>query len=99
MTLHEEVDASGGGGRWVGPACHVPDIVHSTVSFLLTQPPPPPRLLLLLLLQRSLVLCTYVRMCVCTYVRMYVCTYVRNCLTQKINFIMEHYGAASTQCN
>ena len=36
MTLHEEVDASGGGGRWVGPACHVPDIVHSTVSIVPT---------------------------------------------------------------
>ena len=31
MKLHDEIDTSAGGGRWVGPACHVPDIVHSTV--------------------------------------------------------------------
>jgi hypothetical protein len=31
VKLHDEIVASTGGGRWAGPACHVPDIVHSTV--------------------------------------------------------------------
>ena len=70
MPVGEVADGS-------APRATSPTLSIRRLAFSSRNPRPPPRLLLLLLLQRSLVLCTYVRMCVCTYVRMYVCTYVR----------------------